>query len=49
MQSVYTLTYLTGDPVRDGRARQIEIKVDKAHGGSKVIVRAPERFYAPSE
>jgi VWFA-related protein len=49
MKSVYLLTYSTGVAPRDGRERSLEIKLDKAHGGSKAVVWAPERFYAPSE
>ena len=49
MKTVYTLTYSTGAPAPDGRERQIDIKLDKAHGGSKSAMRAPEGYYAPSQ
>ena len=49
MKSAYLLTYSTGQQLRDGRERALEIKLDKAHGGPKSVIWAPERFYAPLE
>jgi len=49
MKKVYLLTYTTEVQTRDGRERRLDIKLDKAHGGSKTVLRTPEGYYAPSQ
>jgi len=49
MQHSYLLTYETGVATRDGRERVLDIRLDKAHNGSKLLLRSPEGYYAPSE
>lgn len=45
----YVLAYITDGPTPDGRGRRVEAMVDEAHGRKKLVVHAPEGYYAPSQ
>jgi Ca-activated chloride channel homolog len=47
LQNRYLLTYTSEDPSKDGRQRQLDVGLDKAHQKAKDVVRAPEGYYAP--
>jgi VWFA-related protein len=49
MKTRTMLVYTSDNPAKDGQARHVEVVVDKAHGGKKLKVRAPEGYYVPSE
>jgi Ca-activated chloride channel homolog len=47
LKNRYLLTYTSEDPSKDGRERQLDVGLDKAHQKAKDVVRAPEGYYAP--
>jgi Ca-activated chloride channel family protein len=47
LKNRYLLTYTSEDTSKDGRQRQLDVGLDKAHQKAKDVVRAPEGYYAP--
>jgi VWFA-related protein len=49
LKSRYLLTYSSDNQSKDGRVRQIDVALDKAHQKAKATIGAPQGYYAPSQ